>query len=353
MKKLRLAGVAVAATMLAAVAACGGGAADQTSGTTELVINSFGGDYEKVHREAVIAPFEKEFGVKVRVVNAYSADMLAQLKAQKNNPQFDVVHFSGGQEVVAAREGLIAKIAASDLSNAADLQPVATQGLENGTGPVIQVTPIGIIYRPDKVSPAPTSWKDVLNAKYAKHVAYTDLSNTYGLLGLLSINQALGGSLDNVTPGLDALGTPAKKGDAVVVKTSPEVQQAFAQRDIWLAPYAQDYAETLRKAGVNVQFVLPSEGAAASFITANVVANRPNSDLAKKFVDYELRPDVQAKWAEALRYSPTNTKTQLPANIAAEIVHGDQFDKLVVFDSAKIDANRQRWTNEWNQRIAS
>ena len=58
-----------------------------------LVINSFGGAYEEIHRRLVITPFEEMTGTKVEVVTAYSADTLSQLRAQKEAPQFDVAHF--------------------------------------------------------------------------------------------------------------------------------------------------------------------------------------------------------------------------------------------------------------------
>ena len=70
---------------------------------TELVINSFGGAYEKKHRELVIEPFEKANNVKVTVVTVYSADMVAQLRAQKAAPRFDVVHLSGVHEATVSR----------------------------------------------------------------------------------------------------------------------------------------------------------------------------------------------------------------------------------------------------------
>ncbi len=70
----------------------------------KLIINSYGGAYEQIHRKLVIEPFMKKYDVDVQVVTAYSADALAQVRAQKASPQFDVIHFSGGQEVVAARE---------------------------------------------------------------------------------------------------------------------------------------------------------------------------------------------------------------------------------------------------------
>ncbi len=94
-----------------------------------------------------------------------------------------------------------------------------------------------------------------------------------------------------------------------MVSTSPEIQAEFAQNDAWIAPYASDYAYTLKKAGLNVKFVQGAEGTPASFITANLVAGRNNVELASKFIGKELSPEAQACFSDALRYTPTNAKT--------------------------------------------
>lgn len=318
----------------------------------ELVVTSFGGDWEKAYIEAVVEPFEEEYNAKITLVTLYSADALAQLTAQASAPQLDVVHFSGGQEAIAAAQGLIDPVDPADLTTFDDLSPIATEGLERGEGPVMQVTPIGIVYRSDVIEKAPTSWEDVFNSKYAQHVALTDLSNSYGLLSLLAVNETLGGDTDDLEPGLDALGDLAQSGDAIVIKTSADMQQAFSARDIWIAPYSQDYAETLRKAGLDVEFAVPDEGAPASFITANVVAGRTNSDLATKLVDFSLRPEAQATFAEAMLYSPVNTTTELSSAIADTVIHGDALSKLVRYDSTVLNERRAGWTDEWNLRIA-
>ena len=317
-----------------------------------LTINSFGGAYEATHRKAVIEPFEKANNVKVNVVTLYSADALAQLRAQKAAPQFDVLHFSGGQEAVAAREGLLHKIAASELANAAEIYPFALAGLERGEGVVMQLAVMGLIYHADKVKPAPSSWKDALDPKVRGHLVITDFGNSYGLLSFLMINRTMGGDLDNIQPGLDAMKGVLK--DAVVIKASPEIQQNFAQNDAWLAPYAQDYAFALRKAGFPARFAAPSEGIAGSLITANVVAGRPSTALAIKFVEASLRAEAQAMWAQDLRYSPVNRTTKLDPEIAADVVYGeDAVKKLVVFDPIKIGEKRQGWVDQWNRLVAA
>ncbi len=339
---------ALAAMLTAGALALGAGSA---TAQETLVVTSFGGAYEEAHQELVIQPFEEKYDVEVEVQTLYSADALAQLRAQKNNPQFDVVHFSGGQEVIAAEEGLLEPIQPSELSHYDELHPFAVEGIEKGQGPVYSVAAVGLLHNTETAPGTPTSWKDLWDPAFADHVVLTDISNTYGLLGFLMMNRVHGGDLQNIQPGLDAVRDLLD--DAVVVSTSPEIQQNFAQNDAWVAPYAQDYGYTLRKAGLPIAFSQPEEGTPAVYITANVVAGRPNTDLAKKFVDFSLRRTAQEGWAEALRYSPTNKTVELSDDLAAQVLNtAEEIDGLVAFDPKVVNANRSAWTERWNKMIA-
>jgi len=327
------------------------GAAQVAVGEPKLVINSFGGAYEKAHRALVIEPFEKQNGCKIEVITAYSADMLARMRAQKSNPQFDVAHFSGGQEVAAAAEGLLVPIKPQQLTQYKHMYPFAVAGIEKGQGPVYSIAAIGIIYNTEKISPAPTSWNDLFRKDLCGRVILTDVSNTYGLLGLLMLNQVNGGTLDDIKPGLDAV--KRLLNCSTVVSKSPEIQQNFAQGNAWIAAYAQDYTYTLTQAGLPIRFILPKEGAPAVFITARVVAGRPQTDLAIKFVDFSLRAEAQVGWVEALRYSPTNREAKLTAQQAESVIYGEEnVKKLINFDPEKVNQNRAAWSQEWNRVIA-
>lgn len=317
-----------------------------------LTINSFGGSYEQTHRDLVITPFEEMYNVKVEVVTAYSADTLAQLRAQKDNPQFDVVHFSGGLEHAAAAEGLLSPIEPSELSNYDQMYSFAVAGLDKGIGPTYSTAVIGLLYNTDEISEAPTSWKDIADEAYADHVLITDAaSNTYGLLGFLMLNQVAGGSLDDIEPGLDFV-----KGilpTSTVVSKSPEIQQNFAQGNAWIAPYAQDYAYTLTKAGLPVKFVQPDEGGVLAPITVNLVAGTKKRDLALKFIDFSIRAEASKGWAEALRYTPTNKNAELSEEVASQVVYGEEdVAKLVTFDANEIAAKRSAWNEAWSRAIA-
>lgn len=319
---------------------------------TTLTINSFGGAYEEAHRKCIITPFEEATGAKVEIVTAYSADAFAQLRAQKDAPQFDIIHFSGGQEIVAAAEGLLAPIDAAKVPNLADVYDFAKANVAKGEGPAYSIAAIGMIYNTEKSPKAPVSWKDLTDPAFAEHLVLTDISNGYGMLGFLMLNQVSGGTLENIQPGLDAV-TKALDAGAVIISKSPEIQQEFAQNDAWLAAYASDYAYTLKKAGLPAGFVQGAEGTPASLITVNMVANRPNQDLALKFIDISVSPAAQECFADALRYSPTNAKAQLAPEVAADVAYGEEGVKgLLRFDPVAIEANRAQWVEAWNKAIA-
>lgn len=339
-------------TCLIGLAAAVALAASPATAQQELVINSFGGSYEKLHRELVITPFEKKYNVKVKVVTSYSGQTLAALRAQRANPQFDVVHLSGGLEAIAAKDGLLAPIKPSELSNYKNMYPFAVNKIEEGIGPMYSIAVIGILYNTEKIKTAPTSWKDLANPAFKGRVLITDAaSNTYGMLGFLMMNRANGGTLENIQPGLDFV--KALLPNATLISKSPEIQQNFAQGNAWIAAYAQDYAFTLTKAGLPVKFILPKEGAALAPITVNLVKGRPNRDLALKFIDFSIRAEASRGWAMGLRYAPTNKEVKLPKDVASQVAYGEAaVKKLVSFDWLKVGQLRPKWNEAWKRTIA-
>jgi len=337
---------------VAAVLAVPGFAGSALAQDKTLVINSFGGAYEEAHRKCVINPFEEATGASVTITTAYSADAFAQLRAQKEAPQYDVIHFSGGQEIVGAAEGLLSPIDPAKAPNLADVYDFAKANIARGEGPAYSIAAIGLLYNGEKSPKAPASWKDLTDPAFSEHLVLTDISNGYGMLGFLMLNRVMGGDLGNIQPGLDAV-AKMLEGGALVVSKSPEIQQEFAQNDAWLAAYASDYAYTLRKAGLPVKFVQGAEGTPASFITANLVANRPNQDLALKFIDMTVSKQAQECFANALRYSPTNATAALAPEVAADMAYGEAGVKgLIRFDPKAIEANRASWVERWNKTIA-
>lgn len=123
-----------------------------------------------------ITPFKQATGATVRVVTACPADALTQLRARAAAPQFDVIHFSGGQEIVAARAGLLAPIDPAKLSNASDLVVAARPNLEGGQGPAYSIVALGLVDSTERVAP-PAAWAVPANPDLYGNLVLVDMSS--------------------------------------------------------------------------------------------------------------------------------------------------------------------------------
>ena len=57
----------------------------------------------------------------------------------------------------------------------------------------------------------PESWKDLLKPEYKGLIGYLDPASAFvGYVGAVAVNQALGGTLDNFTPGINYFKALAK-----------------------------------------------------------------------------------------------------------------------------------------------
>jgi putative spermidine/putrescine transport system substrate-binding protein len=342
------------------IAGCGSSGANSsaddssTEGSSEkpqkLVVTSFGGAIQET-QEKYIKEFEKEFNAEVEVVTLYSADALAKMRAEKNNPSLDVVLFSGGQEQIAKKEDLIMKLDSSLFKNMDDLYASAKDS--DGYSVTFGYESLGLIYDENKLSTKPTSWKDLWKKEYSGNVGLVDVSNTYGYYFLLAAALMEGGSEDDIQPGLDKV-KELIPHTAAVVSASPEVGNLFAQEEAVIAPFDSGYAYTFAEQGVSIKFATPKEGGIGIYITANVVKGSQNPELAQKYIDFLLRPEIQTLTAEGGGYSPTNVNTELPSNLKEILPYGeDSFNNLIRLDLEKVNNNRATFTEQWNKLISS
>lgn len=323
---------------------------DSNDKPQKLVVTSFGGAIQET-QEKYIKQFEEEYNAEVEVVTLYSADALAKMRAEKNNPSLDVVIFSGGQEQIAKKEDLIMELDPSLFENIDDLYPSAVNS--EGYTVTFGYESLGLIYDENKISSPPTSWKDLWKEEYSGNVGLVDVSNTYGYYFLLAAALMEGGSEDNIQPGLDIV-QDLVPNTAAIVSASPEVGNLFAQEEVVIAPFDSGYAYTFAEQGVPVNFATPKEGGIGIYMTANVVKGSQNPELAQKYIDFLLRPEIQTLTAEGGGYSPTNTKTELPNELQDIIPYGEEsFNNLIKLDLEKVNNKRSEYTEQWNKLISN
>src|SRR5574341_1070454 len=87
----------------------------------QLVIGGWGGDWDKMAQKYVYEPFKKATGADVVLSYGNSADIFARARAQKADPQMDVVTLTELMTINAIDQGLIATLRNENVPNMADV----------------------------------------------------------------------------------------------------------------------------------------------------------------------------------------------------------------------------------------
>lgn len=302
----------------------------------------FGGPTQDVLQRVVFDVFDKREGSRSTQVPLQSAAAFARMRAEAASPQLDLYQFSGGQERLAAAEGLIASLGdLPGLTNVPDRMKDP-----GGKWVTFAVIAEGILYRTDKVKAPPRSYKDFLDPAYVGHIALPTITNGYGTDFLVMLARAYGGSETNIEPGFKALAQIVK--GASIFRAASEVPGLFAQGDAWIIPYDSTSAKRCKDAGLPVAFVAPEEGSVSSVCSVCVAAKSNSLDLARAMAAQFISPESQMAIAEQLQWAPTNGRVQLPEALARQLPRPDQ---LVTLNVDVMTSSRPQWTERWNREI--
>ncbi|MFT8244825.1 ABC transporter substrate-binding protein [Roseomonas sp. BN140053] len=334
-----LLGAGLGATVLA-----GTPARAQSLRGREIAATAFGGASQDLIQRIVFDKVAADTGARGTQTPLLSAQAFARMRAETQAPQIDLFMFSGGQERAAKVDGLTQPIPAGGNFAGVPDHLKDAEGHWIAWGLVTE----GILYRTDKISTPPTSYRDFFKPEYEGHVAFPHITNGYGTDFLVMLAKLNGGSESNITPGLEAMKRIAPR--ASIFRSPAEVQTLFANGDIWIMPY--DGASALRTSamGLPIGYAVPEEGAPYSLLVGCVARRSRNADVASAILDRHLDPEVQVAIAREIGWAPVNTRTQLPPDVSRFMA---PTDRLATLDRDAINTNRAAWTERWNREIAT
>ncbi len=274
------------------------------SGQT-LTVSNWAGYYP----EDLAAKFQAATGVPLTIANhATNEEIVAKLTAGGDSG-FDVAFVSGQYAQALNDAGLLETIDPSKIPNMKNLYPEAAQlPFDKGNKFSVPYTwgTTGICYRADKVTPAPTSWNDILKPTAANKGKITALATERWLL--LPALKSLGYSINTTD---DAQLAEAK---ALLIADKPnllayddtnfysrlvsgEANMAVAW-DGWC-----NYGTTDNK---DIKFVVPKEGSDLWSDTMVILKGTKNKAAAEAFINYILDPANHAWVAENILYKVPN-----------------------------------------------
>jgi putative spermidine/putrescine transport system substrate-binding protein len=339
---------AIAAAIAVGLASC----PDHTfaQGKT-LYVAAYGGSFEQTMRKDIIPPFEKKYGVKVEYVAGNSTDTLAKLQAQKGNQQIDVAIVDDGPMYQAVALGFCGELAKAPIYD--DVYDVMKFSSNKAVG--IGMVGTGIMYAKkafaDNKWPAPTSWEDLKDPKFAKKLVIPPLNNSYGLHTLVMMARLRGGGEKKIDPGFKAIKDEVGPNVLVYEPSPGKMTELFQSGQALIAVWGSGRAKALADTGFPADFIYPKEGGIALGIATCPIAGAKNQPEADAFVQFLLSPEIQVVLAKGAGAGPANKKVDLKPEERVGLPYGDDVKKLIAVDWDTINAAREEWNKRWTREI--
>ncbi|MGY0019986.1 ABC transporter substrate-binding protein [Streptomyces sp. cg35] len=266
-----------------------------------------------------VTPFEKRTGCQVSTKVAGTSDEMVNLM---KTGQYDAVSASGDASLRLIASGDAAPVNTDLVPHYKDIFPGLKMQPWNSVKNVAYGIPHGrganlLMYRTDKISPAPDSWKAVFDdaARHKGNVTAYD-SPIYiadAALYLMKTEPGLGikdpYALDQKQ--FDAAVSLLKKQNANVGEYWSDYLKeisAFKSGDSVIGTSWQVIVNTARAEKAPVEAVLPKEGATGWSDTWMVSAKAQHPNCAYKWLDWIVSPRTNAQVAEYFGEAPANAK---------------------------------------------
>ena len=267
-----------------------------------------------------VKPFEKQSGCKIQAKYAASSDEMFTLMRSGGGTQYDMVSASGDASLRLIYAKLVQPV---DVSKVPEWKQFfgPFKSPPNNTvdgkhyGISLQFGPNTLLYRTDKVKPAPTSWSSIYDSKFKGRVTIPDnpIQIADAALYLMKTQRSLGikDPYELNKAQFDAVVSLLKKQRPLIKKYWVGVAdhaELISSGDAWLGPAWPVTTGTLLGKKSPVKEFIPKEGATGWLDTWMLSAKSKNTDCAYKWYRYISSAKVQALQGTTYGETPVNSK---------------------------------------------
>jgi putative spermidine/putrescine transport system substrate-binding protein len=309
------------------------------------VVATWGGDYARLLDENIDKPLLAPKGITVVQDIGDEPERVAQVIAQRMLPR-------GQMDVVCVEAPYAYRLQALNLLEPLDETKVPNlKYVRPGLGSAVFVphiySPQVLIYNPQTVPAAPTSFADLLQPRFKGKIGFPT-NNAFFVMMMASLYAS--GTVDDVTKA-EALLLQLNKNGLRLYPETDSIATAFKSGEIdagvmWMARVVM-----WQNAGISVAASFP-KGGAVIYVSGFVVPrNAPNKTAAYAFLNAALEPSAQQGFAAQMGYLPTVTNAPLTGKVAAQLALPKPRPKLVSPDyafDAKATAPFQSW---WQSNV--
>ena len=287
---------------------------------------------------------------KVSPVHSYQLETIATAKiiAANGSPPYDVSD-NGDAEVLQMRDaGLLVSYDPALIPNLADVPEAARIGDVYASTNFLL---FGLVRDAKQVPTPATSFQVLLDPAYKGRIGVPAFG-WYGMYWLHGVNKALGGTEDNMDPGMKFAAAVVKGNNAVTVENADHGRKLFGQGEIVFCPFWNGICNQLARRNLPVKFdAVPGTLAIGTGFV--ILKGTANAKAAQSFVNLTLDPKLQAEFAAWNLYPPTNRKAVMPAEFADIAVTPAQLANTVKLDWTKVVAHKAEYLKRWNEEVLS
>jgi len=344
-------------TFLAGAAAFGGAAvlrarpatAQEPAKPTEIIVRAWGGSWVDSLKAGVSDPFTARTGIAVRHDLTEDNEIQPKVWAAVAQGRVPPIHINWDTTTNATKSAL--RGVTEDLSELSNLQNTTELARPVGLEGYPIVNTYGYVYvlafRPEAFPQgAPKSWKDLLDPKFKGRIAfYND-----GIGFHFPAQVAGGGKLEdipgNMQPAWDFIAR--MKEQQPLLGEDPDFTTWFQRGEIDAACTISTNAREANKNGVNLDWVVPEEGAKFDTDGLWIPKGLPENELywAKEYINSALTTEAQQVWLDGLGLPGVVPGVNPPADLVGDPSYPtteEDFKHLIRISSKVQVENESEW----------
>ena len=309
----------------------------------KLVVSIWGGSWRDMVDKIIGTKFTAETGVPVEYITGGTIDRLNKEKLAKGNPESDVTFTTSHVGWLYANDGLYEELDLDKVPNAKNLIPQARISPYH-IGTWAYVYTIG--YRPDLLKGVSfESWQDLWKPEIKGKLAAPDFDPSHLIVVAAILSGGDAAHWEKGQAKLKAL----KPSFKAFYTNDANSQQLIANGETPVQVILSMNAHYMVGEGVPVELVIPKEGAVLGIDTVAIMKGSKKRDLAYKFINVALDPQVQAQVASFKKGSPMVTNAKIDpavAKLPGVFTTPDQWSKQAIIIDHKLRAEK---TAEWRK----
>ncbi|KYG33360.1 ABC transporter substrate-binding protein [Alkalihalobacillus trypoxylicola] len=300
--------------------------------------------FQEDHAVEAMKQFTEDTGIEVEMIRMSAGEILAKIRAEKDNPQADVWYGGPADTFVAAVDENLLKPYQSPEADIIDERFKDEEGYWTG----IYVGPLGFATNKDFLEKhgleAPTSWEDLLDPAYENEIimAHPGSSGTaYAIL--YTVLKVFGGE---------------EEGFEYLNELHPQVQQYTTSgsapgRMVGMGEagagllFANDIVKYQEEGFDSIELTIPEDGTGYETGAVAIIEGGPQSELAETFVDWSLGTSAQEVGQRTGSYQNlTNPEAQEPE----KAIRLDDIN-TIDYNPKEAGDERTRLIDKWDQEV--